>query len=129
MLLTGGHSFAGGASVTLKIRALDGKLTGGGLATVMGKLPKPTISVAGIRAVNVVELVNVVGRATPFQLTTAPLAKPVPLTVNVKAGSPVTAVSGARFVTDGVTVTLLAFEVSVVGVEFWTVMGKIPTLA
>jgi hypothetical protein len=111
------------------LRALDGKLTGGGLTTVMGKLPKPAISVAEIRAVNVVELVNVVGWATPFQLTTAPLAKPVPLTVNVKAGSPATAVSGARFVTDGVTVTLLAFEVSVVGVEFWTVMGKIPTLA
>jgi hypothetical protein len=95
----------------------------------MGKLPKPAISVAEIRAVNVVELIKVVGWANPFQSTIAPLANPVPLTVSVKAGSPTTAVSGVRFVIEGVTVTLLALEVSMVGVEFWTVMGNIPTPA
>lgn len=80
-------------------------------------------------AVSLVELIKVVGRFVPFQLTIAPLTKPAPVTVNVKSGSPPTAVSGVRFRTAGVTVTLLGLEVRLVGVEFKTVTEKIPTAA
>jgi len=126
---TGGHSLAGGASVTFRLMAFEGKLTGGGLVTLTGKLPTAAMSLLEIVAVSFVELMNVVGRAMPFHVTVAPFAKPTPVTVSVKFGSPTTAVRGARLVTAGVTRTLLALETRLVGVGFSTVTGYDPTLA
>ena len=54
------------------------------LETVMEAVPALAISDAGIAAVSCVALTKVVERAAPFQFTTEPLTKFVPVTVNVK---------------------------------------------
>src|ERR1017187_1303895 len=46
-------------------------------------------------------LTKVVGIHVPFQLTTSPMAKPVPFTVRVNAAPPATAVGGSRLVMEG----------------------------
>ena len=52
-------------------------------------------------AVSCVALTNVVGRLAPFQVTVAPLTKPLPVTVSVKAGPPAGALDGASPVMRG----------------------------
>lgn len=113
--------------MTWKFRALEAKSSGGGLTTLTGKVPTVAISLCAIAAVSLVELINVVGRFAPFQLTTAPLTKPAPVTVSVKSGSPPTEVSGVRFKSAGVTVTLLVLDTRLVGDGFKTDTEKIPT--
>jgi hypothetical protein len=54
------------------------------LDTVMFTVPSTAVSAVVIAAVTCVALTNVVGRGEPFQLTTTPLANPVPLTVSVR---------------------------------------------
>src|SRR5262249_39801136 len=54
------------------------------------------MSLALIVAVSCEPLTKVVGRALPFQFTTEPETKPVPLTVNVKSGPPGAVASGTR---------------------------------
>ncbi len=60
------------------------------------------MSEAGIAAVNWVEETNVVVRSDPFQRTTEPVTKLLPLTVRVKAVPPALAVAGLRLVMVGV---------------------------
>ena len=55
-----------------------------GLVTVMGAVPALATSVAGMAAVSWVALTKLVVRAEPLKLTTAPLTKFEPLTVNRK---------------------------------------------
>ena len=52
--------------------------------TVIAAVPGNAVSAAVIAAVSCVALTNVVGRGEPFQFTTSPLTKFVPLTVSVK---------------------------------------------
>ena len=70
-------------AATVKGNALD-KGDPEPLATVTWAVPALLISEAVIWAVNLLLLINVVARPAPFQLTLAPDAKPVPLTVRVK---------------------------------------------
>jgi len=53
------------------------------IATPCGLLARKAVSAAVIAAVSCVALTKVVGRGEPFQLTTRPLANPVPVTVSV----------------------------------------------
>jgi hypothetical protein len=52
--------------------------------TVIAAVPRNAVSAAVMLAVSCVALTKVVGRGEPFQLTTSPFAKPVPVTVSVK---------------------------------------------
>jgi hypothetical protein len=52
------------------------------------------MSLAGMAAVNCALLTKVVARDAPFQFTTEPETKPVPLAVSVNAAPPATAVAG-----------------------------------
>jgi hypothetical protein len=54
------------------------------IATPCGLVARKAVSAAVIAAVSCVALTKVVGRGEPFQLTTRPLAKPVPVTVSVR---------------------------------------------
>jgi hypothetical protein len=70
-------------------------------ADVAPLLPTVTVAVHGeaIRllltvAVNLVEFMNVLGKAAPFHCTTAPAANPLPLTVRVKADPPAISLLG-----------------------------------
>jgi len=54
------------------------------MATAAGPVARNAVSDGVITALICVELIKVVGRGEPFQLTTRPLAKPVPFTVKVK---------------------------------------------
>ena len=67
---------------------------GDGLVTVTLTDAALVISLAGTCAVSCVLPTNVVVRATPFQLITAPLTKFVPLAVKVKAAPPAFALAG-----------------------------------
>ena len=93
----------GGAAAALMVNALafDAPPPGAGLSTVTCALPALATSPAGISAVRRVALTYVVGRATPFHLTSEPLMKPVPFTVSVNAAAPARAVVGAMVVTAG----------------------------
>jgi hypothetical protein len=62
--------------------------------TVTVAVPAAAIKLAGTAAVNCVALPKVVVRVAPFHRTTAPEAKPVPLTISVNAAPPATAVFG-----------------------------------
>jgi hypothetical protein len=59
-----------------------------GFCTVTLAVPALAIRLAGIAAVNCVVATTVVDSADPFHSTVDPLTKPVPFTVNVKAGPP-----------------------------------------
>src|SRR5678816_2644732 len=95
----------------LTVRVIDGLITndkvsdvpppGAGLATVIGTLPALAMSPALIVAVSCVELTNVVVRAAPFQRTTDPDTKLVPLTVSVNADPPAAALLGESDVSVG----------------------------
>lgn len=67
---------------------------GAELVTATLAVPALAMSIAAIAAVNCVALINVVGLATPLNVTTEPKAKPEPLTVNVNAGPPAVALDG-----------------------------------
>lgn len=61
---------------------------GVGLVTVIVEVPADAISEALIVAVSCVEETNVVARAEPFQLTTDPEIKSLPLRTRVKSDPP-----------------------------------------
>ena len=77
-----------------------------GFVTVTNAVPAVAMSLAGIEAVSCVAFTNVVGRATPLKLTTAPLMKFDPFTVSVNPAEPATAEAGTRDVITGAEVTV-----------------------
>src|SRR3981081_4714676 len=68
---------------------------GRGLTTVIVAVVGVAISAAVSAAVNFALFTNVVGLALPFQLTTEPETKPVPVTVKVNAVLPGGTASGS----------------------------------
>jgi hypothetical protein len=68
------------------------------LDTVIAAVPGNAVSAAVIAAVSCVALTKVVGRGEPFQLTTSPLTKLVPLTVSVKPAGLQNGVEGSDVV-------------------------------
>ena len=88
-------------SPIVKVCALEVPPPGAGLKTVTCAVPAVAMSEAGIEAVTWVEDTYVVVRFEPFQRTTDPDTKFVPLTVNVKAGPPAVADEGLRLVVVG----------------------------
>ena len=107
---------------------------GAGLNTVTWAVAALAMSAAVIAAVNWVALTYVVVRAEPLQLTTEPLAKPVPLTVRVKAAPPAVALEGERLVRvgtglDALMVKAEAVEVPPPGVGLKTVTWAVPAVA
>ncbi len=75
---------AGFAAVMVKLSVLEVPPPGDGLKTVTAATPALAMSPAGIEAVSWVALTNVVVRAPPFQRTTDPAMKLLPLTVRLK---------------------------------------------
>jgi hypothetical protein len=55
------------------------------MATAAAFVARYAVSAAVIEALSCVALTNVVGRGEPFQFTTSPLEKPVPVTTRVKS--------------------------------------------
>src|SRR5688572_22079223 len=78
----------------LKVCAFDVPPPGAGLSTVTWAVPTAAMSVAGMAAVSWVADTRVVGRAAPFQRTTEPDMKFVPVRVSVKPGPPAVAAAG-----------------------------------
>jgi len=66
------------------------------LKTVIEEVVACEISVAGMAAVNLELLTNVVGRELPFQRTTDPAMKPVPWTANVNPAPPGATAAGVN---------------------------------
>jgi hypothetical protein len=64
------------------------------LNTVTMLVPADAMSLAGMAAASAVLLPKVVGRFEPFHRTTEPETKPLPVTDNVSAGPPATALFG-----------------------------------
>src|SRR5207253_833627 len=85
---------AGTGFVMVKVCAFDVPPPGAGLKTVTCAVPAVARSVAEIVAVSCVADANVVGRSAPFQRTTEPVMKLVPVTVSVNAGPPAVTVVG-----------------------------------
>jgi hypothetical protein len=108
----------------LTVKLLGGDVAPPGFTTTTGRIPAVRMSDARICAVNCVELMKVVARSSPLKRTTAPLTKPEPFTVIVKAGLPANALAGVRRLIDELTVRLTAAEVPPLG--FMTVMGRVP---
>ena len=75
----------------VKSAAFDVPPPGVGLNMATLAVPAVTRSVAGILAVRRVLFTKVVVRFPPFQRTMEPFTKLVPVTINVRAGSPETA--------------------------------------
>jgi hypothetical protein len=67
---------------------------GPGLETVTEAVPAVAMSEAATATVNCEPLTKVVGLELPFQFTTEPETKPVPLTVSVKPVPPGTVLTG-----------------------------------
>ena len=72
-----------------------------GFATVMVKLPPPAASTAVTAAFSAVALMKVVANGVPFQDTTLPLTKPVPLICRLKAPELAGTVAGETPATAG----------------------------
>lgn len=75
--------------------------TAPGLNTATAAVPAARTSVAGISAVNCVELIKVVGKAAPFHRATEVLRKADPVNVNVKAEEPKVVEFGVIVVSTG----------------------------
>src|SRR5205814_1772455 len=92
------------------------------------------ISVEPMAAINWVALMYVVERTEPFQFTTEPLTKPVPLTVRPKAVLPVVALAGDRLLMVGtglgpLIVNAELLDVPPPGAGLNTVICPVPALA
>ena len=74
--------------VTSKKTTFELPPPGAGLTTVTEAVVAAEISEAGMAAVTLDLLTNVVARALPFHSTTAPETNPVPFTVSVKPAPP-----------------------------------------
>ena len=80
----------------VKVRALDADAPG--LVIVTLALPAEATSDAGTDATALVDEKTPPDNAAPFHLTTAPLTKPVPVSVNVNPPLPAAAEEGDRLV-------------------------------
>ncbi len=98
----------------VKVIALEVPPPGALLRTVTLAVPPVAMSAALMLAVNWVLDTYVVARFDPFQRTVdAPLIKPVPFTVRVKAGPPAVADAGLKLVMVGrglLIVNVIVFE-------------------
>jgi hypothetical protein len=122
---------AGTGLVTLKLTAVEVPPPGAGFVTVTGKEPAVAMSVAVMDAVMAVELMNVVALALPLKLTTAPLTKPVPVTLNMNAPLPTLAEVGLRIVTVGAGLLMVNDkfpDVPPPGAGFMTVTFTVPAV-
>src|SRR6266850_7703923 len=86
----------------VKVWAFEVPPPGVGVNAVTEAVPPVAMSEAGMAAVSWPAETRVVGRLAPFQRTTEPLTKFVPLTVRVNAGPPAVADIGFRLVVVGV---------------------------
>src|SRR5436190_1922588 len=105
---------------------------GGALNTVTRAVPAVRRSVAGIAALSCVAETYVVGRSAPFQRTTEPATKFVPVTVSVKPEAPAWTRFGLSPVVAGtgfVIVKACALDVPPPGAELNTVIGAVPAVA
>jgi hypothetical protein len=115
-----------------KLRAPEVPPPGLGLVTVMLAVPALAISEPGTCAVSCVALAKVVVSAAPFQLTTEPFTKLLPVTVSVKAVPPTTALFGESDERMGALLfiaNVTALEVPPPGVGLVTVILAVPALA
>jgi hypothetical protein len=92
---------AGAGLLIAKLCPVDVPPPGVGLKTVTEGVPELARSEAGTAAVSEVALTNVVVSAVPFQFTTEPATKFVPVTVSVNADPPVSAELGESEVSVG----------------------------
>lgn len=106
------------------------------LNTVILAVPAVAISGAVTAAVNCVALTKVVVSGLPFQFTTDPLMKLVPVIVRIKAGLPAVVLIGEMVVTVGtgllptaVMVNVEVFDVPPPGAGVTTVIAAVPIVA
>jgi hypothetical protein len=96
----------------VSVAALEVPPPGVGFNTVTESIPAVAKSPTGTTAVNCVALTNVVTSDIPFHCTIAPLTKPLPVTVSVKAAPPAVAELGESVVSTGVGFAALIVNVS-----------------
>src|SRR5881409_3056428 len=123
----------GFAAVMVKLSVLEVPPPGDGLKTVTAAVPALAMSLAGIEAVSWLALTNVVVRSAPFQRTTDPEMKMLPLTVRLNAAPPATAEVGLRPLMLGtgfeaVMLKLTVLEVPPPGGGLKTVTAAVPAL-
>ena len=117
---------------TEKLAAVEVPPPGTGLDTVTESLAAVATSVAGMVAVNAVELTNVVDTGLALKLTTELALKLEPLTESVNAGLPTAILVGEMLFKTGsglFTVKVDAAEVPPSGAGFVTVIEKEPAAA
>ncbi len=91
----------GAGLLIVKVCAAEVPPPGAGVTTVTDAVPVAATSAAGIAAVSLMALTNVVVRAAPFHCTVLPATKLLPLAVSVKAALPAVAVAGDTDVSTG----------------------------
>jgi hypothetical protein len=117
---------------TVNVCAFEMPPPGAGFVTVILNVPAVVRSLAGIVAVNLMLLTNVVVRADPAKLTTDVETKFVPFTVSVRVAAPAVALTGEMLVVVGTglfTVRTCAFDVPPPGAAFTTVTLNVPATA
>src|ERR1043166_9075869 len=120
-------------ALTVNVDPAEVPPPGAGLNTVTWAVPALAISVVEIAADTFVALTKVVVRAAPFQFTTDPFTKPLPLTDRVKAAVPAVALDGDRLLMAGtglgaLTVNVDPAEVPPPGAGLNTVTCAVPAL-
>src|SRR5580698_8836914 len=119
---------AGTGLLTERSTAAEVPPPGLGFTAVTGTIALAAMSAAVIAAVSWVAPIRVVVRGLPFHRTTVFESKPLPLTVNVKAAPPTTAVVGEMLVTVGSALLMgrsTALDVPPPGAGFTTVTGTV----
>ena len=122
----------GNGLVMVKVAVLDVPPPGAGLKTVTFAVPAVATSLAGMVAVSTVLETNPVVRSLPFQRTTEPLTKFVPVMVRVNPPLPATAVDGLIVVIVGdgfVMVKVAMLDVPPPGAGLKTVTFAVPAVA
>lgn len=119
-------------SAIVSVRAVEAPPPGDGLNTVTKIAPPAARLPMGTSAVTCVALTIVVVSATPFHFTTEPVTKFAPVSVNVKAAPPASAVVGESKlkVGEGLSiVNVIAADAPPPGAGFKTVSAAVPPTA
>jgi len=119
-------------SAIVNVSAAEVPPPGNGLNTVTKMAPPVARSPVGTTAVTSVALTNVVVNATPFQSTTVPAKKFVPVSVSVKAALPAFAVVGEsrpKVGNGSLIVNVIAADAPPPGAGFNTVSAAEPPAA